>query len=253
MNYYDEILFQVRNNIKKNEYKKANKIILDELAMPYIPEEYNKKFNDLNLEIKKHLLYLEGSKKTKPTNFDKTTIFEIINKYDDTLTPIALMQLKDLNLRDCIADLKNIFSNSEIKNAIKVLILEYINNQKINLTIDVKTKYDNVSIETNKHLIFTPDFNNLITLIEQKLHKNPSLLNICISYTNQFMINLFPIIYKYDPNDELIFINIAKKSMNIDTELPKSLIQKSLFINNIIKRYIYNIYYFNITKRRQLW
>ena len=238
MNYYEDILLKIKDNIKKNEYTRANKLILDELNMPYIPLKYNKMFEELKDQVRDLLNHSKEYKKKERTNFDKTTIFEIINKYDDVLTPIALIQMQDLNLRDCIEQIKEIFINKEIKNPVKILILEYMNNQQINIQVNIKTKYDDISVDVSKNVIFTTDFKILIEKIEEKLYKDPSLLNICRSYINQYLVNIFPVIYTYTLNDELIFIDIAKKSMNINSLLPENCSKKSLFINNIIKRYI---------------
>lgn len=235
MNYYSEIITKIQDLIDLKQYKKSYDLVTTELSMPYIPKKYEDKFKILKTTINEFLL---NSAKESKTNFDKDTIFKILQSDNDPLAPLAISQLKDLNLQNSINDIIKIFKNTTLKCSIKVVIFEYLVEQNINLDLEVSTPYESKNISTTHSLIESSDYKKLINILETTLNKNPSLLQIATSYVNQFVINLFPSAYIYENNDEIIFINIAKNAIGNPTILSTKYQSKSLYINEILKRYI---------------
>lgn len=237
MNHYMEIINQLDALIKSKKYKEAYKILSKELSMPYIPMEYEKQFiackKELSLKMKD-----ANDKKNIKSNFDKATIFQIILDKNLTLIPLALNQLKELNLKSSIGEIKKLFSNKTIPNSIKVIILEFIVDQDINIDMVVNTPFDSKIIQTNHSLSLNPNYKLLIKKLENNLNKEPSILNVAYSYVNHFIINLFPNNYIYEENDEFIFQNHAKKALGTKDITNKINNKKSQFIDKILKRYI---------------
>jgi hypothetical protein len=138
MNYYTEVLNKIQDLVNNNKQNKAYDLINHELSMPYVPRDYEVKFNQLKKEVEQMILNSDVDK-IKKTHFDKLTIFTILKSEDNPLAPIALNQLRELNLNNSIEDINEIFKNSEIKNSIKVVILEYLVEQNININIEIIT------------------------------------------------------------------------------------------------------------------
>ena len=123
-NYYDEILDEIKQLINNGQNDLAYSKILNELNMPYIPSDIEKKLQELYQEVK------FVNRKTKV--FDDERIEEYLSHNDES-TLLAIDRLAKLNVRNYLKSIKNFLINDPNKYAagllIDILIEQNINDE----------------------------------------------------------------------------------------------------------------------------
>ena len=239
MEYYKEKIKEIKFLIQNNKIQQAQNMLFTELSMPYIPVEFEKEFRLLKQKINSLISEKKLKKIYSKKQLDINIIFEIIISNNHKLLPIALSQLKDVSLIVHWKKVSKIFQNKEISNYVKIVIWEYLVEQKIYKRITIKTQYDEKSLIPKTSLSNSESYKKIITKLDALLLKNPTLYNVAISYVNNFIINFFPNEYEYGEEDEKFFIWVSENSLN------NTLLSNENFIKHKYK-YIYSILKRNI-------
>lgn len=168
MNYYEEILLNIEKLIEDEDYEKANRLILNELEVSYIPKDFQLKLNQLSDQIRPYIL-----KKEEITD-------ELIERYlneDETHQLIAVNALNNKNLRDYIPLCEKFLESDSYKNA-KVLLIDSLINQEIN--------HEFIYLDGKDKIVFNPieikpfgkddNYQNCLARLSDIYMKEPSIL-----------------------------------------------------------------------------
>lgn len=203
-NFYDEKIRLIQSKIESNP-DLALKLVKEELDMPYIPSDYESKFLEIYFKIgqtqKMGILN---------NNLSIDDAFDIIMSNGPRIHQ-AIQQLSDYNLSANTYRLKKVF-NSDIDISIMAVIYELAVKQKINENFKIKNNVLNPSIDNS----FLDTKENITTfdMFNKNVIKNPTLLNICKSIFNDYLMKIFP---KF--NNEILFeeiLYIASKSLGLE-------------------------------------
>ena len=113
MNYYEEILIQIRELIEKEELDEARRLILNELSVPYVPRDFEDELKELLLETK--------TSDYQPKLISDAQIEEFLYS-DPSHQLIAVDELNKKNLRDYIDLCQDYLRSKGFKNAMVLLI-----------------------------------------------------------------------------------------------------------------------------------
>lgn len=178
-NYYDQIISNIEDFINKKEYYKASEIVENELNMPYIPLD----FEDKLFNIKKSLSSrFSDNRNNKYNSISIDWYFDfLINKENDFFDKFEIIKEFDkFNLKNNFSILKQIFSNQEINDLLKLKLLLIIKRQEIKENIDIlfnDGKKENFNLEAIDDFYLNDDFLKDSKLIELFLFKDPVIKN----------------------------------------------------------------------------
>lgn len=214
-NFYENIIVEIKENINKREHTIAIDKIILELKMPYIPRKYEtilrKMFDDLSLEM-------IDNKSDNNGNLNKDKIIDYLNSKNTVMIAIAVDGIKKINIRDIQGDLKLWIEDDNIDQQIaKTLIIQHMIDQSIDVDISFNKRVINPSKE--KGILDNDSVKKIITIIDEKLYKEPQLQNSAIQVLNHYLLVNYPAVI----DDPIFFAkslcNIAKNLINPDNEL----------------------------------
>ncbi|WP_342252445.1 DUF3196 family protein [Spiroplasma endosymbiont of Amphibalanus improvisus] len=134
INHYEETLEKIKKQIKDQNIEIANKILDEELSMPYIPEDYEIKF----VNLKKEILISMGKKYASEHIIIAPEQWEniLLNSNDPQSEIMIINQLVESNIRKHLELCKKYFllEDSEIN---KIELLKALNDQKIDETFEI--------------------------------------------------------------------------------------------------------------------
>lgn len=176
--YYKEIISDIENFINKKEYIKASEIIEEELKMPYIPFDVEKRINLLKNKIDSFFdqknqqkgislnLYLKKLLSNRYNFFEKIEIIEFIAYFD---------------LKKEISIIKKIFLNQKLNDLLKFKLLLILKKQEINIIIDIllnSGKKESFNLKKIINFYESKEFAKDSIEIENFLFKDPILKNL---------------------------------------------------------------------------
>lgn len=172
MNYYDEILNKIYSLILEEEFNEAKTLIINELNVPYIPKDIEKKLNEYLSIVNVNTFKV------------KTIDDEDIEKYlfmDENHQLLAVDELNKKNLRDYIDICNKYLTSDGYKNG-KVLLIDSLIRQEINEEIT----YNDNGLEYTfipKYVLPLEQADGFVlakNLIEEEFLKNPSECKIAL-------------------------------------------------------------------------
>lgn len=195
-NYYHEIITKINDLINQKSWEEALTLVQEELAVTYIPKQYQEQFQKLYIDIVFNLK-LKNENHVKENDFwTLDMISEVINNsQDEEQHSIAFYHLQNYNVRVILIDLIDYLLNPNIGNINKTRLLVVMKNQGI------KDKFK--VVKTHGTFIISPInfplwyqlkiYKNIIKLLEQKVYSdNPSLFQICSFLLNNYFESLMP-------------------------------------------------------------
>lgn len=192
MNHYDKVYFEAKALIGLSKFDEALDLVAEELKMPYIPMEHDRKFNELFDQI---IIAKRQMAQTGLNQYSIEQVAQIIQDEEDFETVIhAILQLKDYNIRK-IMDQIETFLKDESKNSIaKTFLIELMHNQGVDKKV-VVTKNGNG--ETINPMDIVPVLESDILAItsshlEKNMAKDPSKLEFCYQSLDNLLFDLFP-------------------------------------------------------------
>lgn len=139
--YYDSILEKVDKLIKENEFEKAMEMLQDELDAPYMPLDYISKFEEKLIDTEYNYNY--NNPKNTYQNLSKLELIDLIikNKEDAEMALINLFDRfhEEFDEMD-YAFFKKILLDKKIENNIKVMAMNLMQINSIDLTVDFYNK-----------------------------------------------------------------------------------------------------------------
>ncbi|ATZ18221.1 hypothetical protein [Mesoplasma melaleucae] len=133
MNFYDELIIELKELISKNDFENALLKINQELSMSYVPADIEKKLSDFKIEIYKKI----SLKANTNNSINAEYILKILKSNDREQQAFGINFLNKINLRDHLSVISEILLLDRIDNSIKTLILFTLKEQEINKVFDV--------------------------------------------------------------------------------------------------------------------
>lgn len=132
--FYNKIFEDIEILVEEKKINLAIEILEDELDAPYIPINFQEKFEEKLLELKFEKNYLNDEKKIE--KISKIDFFEKNEKKISDLDVIYFFKKFEKNLSENeIQMLIKKMESKDISNSKKIIILENIKNLKINKTL----------------------------------------------------------------------------------------------------------------------
>lgn len=200
MNYYVELEQNINHLMNQNQYQEALDLILDELKMPYVP--------------KNTLEFLEQAKKECQIELkipaSKGIDFEMIQTFlkdeDVMLKQAALIQLKEINLRNYKSEIKELIESERDLLIQSMLVLECIE-QELDLELQFtkfKTEYE-FNVLNVQHPINTDGYLEATEEIEELTFKEPSFTQLCQQLLVKEVILALPLSYEQEEGKPLAY------------------------------------------------
>ena len=166
MNYYDELIEKIRKLIDDEEYPNADRLITNELEMPYVPKEVEEKLEELRGELN----YLNPLEKNLTD--EKIESF-LLSDNDHQL--LAVNELDHRNLREYISLCERYLSSDGFKNA-KVLLIDSLIGQQIDNVFHYRTENESMTFNPSlmKRVNETEEYRRCINRIYESYLKEPS-------------------------------------------------------------------------------
>ena len=143
--FYEVMVLYLRSLIQSNDKEKALKLVKEELAMPYIPGNYEETFK----EIYKELSYVESETKDFTLSIDKIK-FILENHedktYEDKLAIIrAIIEMSKLNIREFLNSIQVFFAR-QVRNIYKVMIVDALRSQGVNYEFNFVNEGETIKV-----------------------------------------------------------------------------------------------------------
>ena len=196
INFYDEQILKIKKTIKRKKISSSTWFVNQELNMPYIPEEYETKFNKLHFDI---------DRKIKP---DAQLVDVSLEEAEETLFKDGSIE----SIIQLITKIKKLNINKYLNLLLKYLVLPTGNDSAKSIIIFIlkENKIDGEFkiVKNNREITFRPsklihtdekeNFKWGEAIIDKEFNKEISKLNMAhkIYFTKIFNLEPFP----YDKN-----------------------------------------------------
>ena len=166
MNYYNEILKEIEENIENSEYDEAKRLIMNELSVSYVPRDVEKKLNELLSLVKEDTYVPRG---LADADIEKYLFMDEVHQL------MAVDELNKRNLREHIELCQQFLSSEGFINA-KALLIDSLIRQEINYVFLYKEGTFNPS------KIIRPEesegFKSGLNAIRERFMKDPSMMRM---------------------------------------------------------------------------
>ncbi len=183
MNYYDELLDQIQQLMMKEEYEDAKRLILNELDLPYVPRDIEKKLHELLDAVSSFLDY--------PRELNEFQIREYLFK-DEEHQLLAVNQLDRYNLRDHLELIeKYLLSDGSLSG--KALLIDSLIRQQVDHVFFYHSQSRDLTFcpKNMTEITVNSCFQYCLMALREDLMKEPSKLKIAEQLLyKQFMFHL---------------------------------------------------------------
>ena len=166
MNYYEEILKEINDNIDEGHYEQAKRLIENELSVSYVPRDTEEKLKELLGRIRNETY--------SPKALSDEQIEEYLGK-DEVHQLMAVQELDKKNLRDHIDLVQEYLKGNGFING-KVLLIDSMIRQEINYDFSYRDETFNPSkiIKVEE----SAGFLSGLQAIRQRFMKDPSMMHM---------------------------------------------------------------------------
>ncbi|MBE4704407.1 DUF3196 family protein [Spiroplasma platyhelix] len=195
-NYYHEIIAKINHLISKRAWDQALILVQEELAVTYIPKQYQEQFEKLYSDIVFNLKMVQENKEAADSIWPLAMISKVIsNPLEEEQHPIAFYHLQNYNVRLILPVIIEYLLNPNISNINKTRLVMLLKNQGIKEEFQVVKSHGTFSINPIKFPLWydLKIYQNISKLLEQKVYsENPSLFQICGFLLNNYFESLMP-------------------------------------------------------------
>lgn len=234
--YYEIIPFKINCLIKLNKLIDALLIIKEELNVPYIPPLFETFLKEKKKEIE---LVLKDKNKSSISYED----IEMIDEVDEATLLSLLTQLKNFNLSKLKEKFQNIFSNQNITNLTKSLLIACLSDNK--LDADFVVIKEEVLIKFNPSNVFDIRESENLLYIQRKLNQIKDIeintLEIINRLIMTYLLNIYPLQIEEEDCDNLLVacVMLASSMMNNyikNADLEQIYLKNSTKINKLCEK-----------------
>ena len=234
--YYEIIPFKINCLIKLNKLIDALLIIKEELNVPYIPPLFETFLKEKKKEIE---LVLKDKNKSSISYED----IEMIDEVDEATLLSLLTQLKNFNLSNLKEKFQNIFSNQNITDLTKSLLIACLSDNK--LDADFVVIKEEVLIMFNPSNVFDIRDSENLSYIQRKLNQIKDIeintLEIINRLIMTYLLNIYPLQIEEEDCDNLLVacVMLASSMMNNyikNADLEQIYLKNSTKINKLCEK-----------------
>ena len=234
--YYEIIPFKINCLIKLNKLIDALLIIKEELNVPYIPPLFETFLKEKKREIE---LVLKDKNKSSISYED----IEMIDEVDEATLLSLLTQLKNFNLSNLKEKFQNIFSNQNITDLTKSLLIACLSDNK--LDADFVVIKEEVLIKFNPSNVFDIRDSENLSYIQRKLNQIKDIeintLEIINRLIMTYLLNIYPLQIEEEDCDNLLVacVMLASSMMNNyikNADLEQIYLKNSTKINKLCEK-----------------
>lgn len=234
--YYEIIPFKINCLIKLNKLIDALLIIKEELNVPYIPPLFETFLKEKKKEIE---LVLKDKNKSSISYED----IEMIDEVDEATLLSLLTQLKNFNLSNLKEKFQNIFSNQNITDLTKSLLIACLSDNK--LDADFVVIKEEVLIKFNPSNVFDIRESENLLYIQRKLNQIKDIeintLEIINRLIMTYLLNIYPLQIEEEDCDNLLVacVMLASSMMNNyikNADLEQIYLKNSTKINKLCEK-----------------
>ena len=192
--FYDVMILYLNSLIASNDKEKALKLVKEELAMPYIPGDYEEKFK----QIYQELSYTEKEHKDFLLSIDK--IKQILETYDDNVYEdklsiiSAIIEMSKLNIREFLESIQ-VFFKRNLRTIYKVMIIDALRSQGVNFEFDFVNGDHVTSINpiTSENVLESKVYTSIKSILEENIGKHdPNLLALASENLMLYLSDIYP-------------------------------------------------------------
>ncbi len=195
--YYDVVGMYVEVLKELNDYEQAIDILIEELQMPYIPNQYADMYNAaydhiLSLKFEQNQAIKRNTKEV----FTEDQMEEILFGDNPDLMMMVIEQLESYNLRNVIYIIKSFLQDPTRNSVLKSILLEMCIDQEIEedllvikngYEIDINPSYLEKVLDHESSEMIIEMLGNAIA------DENPSLYEMCAEFLQFYLYHMYPI------------------------------------------------------------
>lgn len=187
-NYYKETYDKANLLMLNNKLLEALEILNEELNMPYIPQEFEFKYNNLKKEINLKLMSDKNSQKIISFDFLFNFLKEFKDKNNEELH-MMLSNFMEFNMKKKTKELQEIFNFTNIDNWVKAEIFDILVDQNV----DYEFKISNSIVNPSKSSTFdeSKEIGMVSSLLENAIDE-PMIRDTSISLFDFYLKSIFP-------------------------------------------------------------
>lgn len=205
VNYYQTIVNHIEKLIKNKDFIRANRIIEEELSMPYVPQDVLMKLQQLNEVCKFNLAEEKKSEILSPEE-----VYRFLKEGKGKAYK-ALETLSMANIRNYLQIIKDLLVDESVNRVLKSLLIEQLQIQQIgniiNFTNDNQV-YSVIPAQIPSPLL-QQNYSNISKKLELLIESNPSFLQQCQMVLINVIYDRYPFLIKDEETDEITYSIIA--------------------------------------------
>lgn len=188
MNFYEELIQSIEKLIDEKKYEEARAKIIDELSMPYVP-------NDIYETLESFMDKLEELVPSKGDSLSDEDIIEYLKSDDRSLQLIAVNYLDRMNLREYLDIVSEFLVSSNGDDEVKTMLISSLINQEIGEEI----KVDKSGMEYEfipKYVMSVEESDGYLRAVvrfDEVLFKNPTYYNLAIELFTKEAYRALPV------------------------------------------------------------
>lgn len=240
LNYYDELIDEIKKLISNYDYNGAFVKINDELMMPYIPQQVETVLRRLLQEVNEKM---QEQKPRETTVWTLAKISDILaNPADEETQLLAFQYLKDQNLRQILPVICKYFLNKKVTDFAKIYLLYLLKKQEITEIFEVKKTNGTFHLNPSQIIPYKENeqVKTIMKLLDQWVYNdNPSLYHTCLYLLETYYYNLYP--YFLENNEEkalTVAIIYQGHRMYCEQIVVQDLVEQFKVQVEIVKKYL---------------
>jgi hypothetical protein len=186
--YYTHLIDKIEEAMEKGDYPLAEKLVNDELAMPYVPGKVEEKLMKFRDDLK------ELTAREKSAVIIKPQELQAMLKKGGEAAMNAINGLQAANARNYLAEIEQCLQDAEIHHLCKVLLCEVLISQKVdeNLTFISSERVRQINPAKLSPVSADPVYLQVLESLEKLLNKNPSFLQQAQMLATNLAYDFFP-------------------------------------------------------------
>ena len=190
MNYYEDIIAQIKQAIIDKKYENANVLINEELSMPYIPLEIEDQLHELKSQVK----LCNNTQEFTPLTKQQLESALLNGSYDQQAQAVESLNVS--NARLYIHLIQQALLSDSVDQEVKVGLVHVLKDQAIDGIYEFKLNGNLLSFNLNEVVDYLQD-NQVMTsfdrYIDSIVDDNPSFNQLVKQMVFDCLIHLFPI------------------------------------------------------------
>jgi len=200
-NYYENLLNNIKTAMTAGKYQDANKLIEDEMSMPYVPLDVLRQLEELHKETQSQLI------REKPLTVMTSEELKKALCSDSEGAFGALKSLHNSNIRNYLDIVEECLKDQKIHHLIKAMLLELLIEQNVQTTVRFVDERQDLTINTADlpSALKQKSLMMILDKLNELVSKNPSFLQQCQMVAINAAYDRYPQLINEDECDKYTF------------------------------------------------